>query len=473
MGGWDLGLSPEFHLDVMAPYAVSVKRYGIWARGAAVIVILVAAGFVSPPWRTVQLLPLTVGFVLAWLDAYPPSSDAILGSRGLRHWVDARTTAVSKIATMNLAGLLEGFGVVAGGFLFAGPLPVSMPAGPRLAAAVALAVFCWDAFSQVVADPGYYNKGRPPQRWVIAVRWLLPLATAAAFFAVFASGAAGAEALRIPFWAAALLAGSFFLLWPYAGMLSLVLQYADSAASDQVSRNLGLQRLIDHEYVHRAKNELRPKDTLSDAEYYIYAAAVLTVANADRDIAASAFADYTEAHPADELWMTYQLTIGETILRDRLRFTDRTNGRKLSHMEGLILQGIFVGFVSNALRAHPEQIDVTVSDGRDDDGTPLILVVVDDDGAGGAPSAFRPGSGLARLSELCQMHGGSVHVEPRESGGTRATATFNCSYLFADEPGGTHDFQQEERTHGQIPGPGGRRWPIGNNGRRHLAAPRS
>jgi hypothetical protein len=421
----DLGLSPEFRLDVMAPYADTVKRYGVWTRAAAVIAILFTAGFATPYWRTVQLLPLVVGCVLAWLDAYPPRSDSVLGSHALRRWLDARTTAVSKTATVNLAGLLEGFGVVAAALLFAGPLPVSMPAGSRAAAAVALTGFCWNAFSQVITDPGYYNPGRPPAHWVVAFRWLLPFAAAVVDFVVFTVRPIGTQAARIPFWAAILLAGTFLLLWPYAGILNLLLRYASAAASGQVNRNLDLKRLIDHEYVHRAKNELRARNTVSDAESDAYSNAVLIVANADRDIMSSAAAGHNDAHPAADLWTTYQLTIGDTIFRDRLRFTDRTNGRELSHMKGLILQSIFVGLVSNALRAHPKQVDVTVSDGNDGEDTPIIRVVVEDDGCGGAPSTFRVGSGLAHLDQLCRMYDGAVHVEPRDPRGTRATATFN------------------------------------------------
>jgi hypothetical protein len=477
MEGWNLGLSPGFSLDVMAGYGEIVKRWGVWVRGAMAVIMLCAAGLASPAWRVVQLLPLTGGVLLAWLDAYPPASDVLLGSRALRRWVDARTAVVSKTATINLAGLLEGFGVVAVALLFAGPLPVSMPAGLRLAGAAALTAFCWDAFSQVVGDAGYYNADRPADRWVIAVRWLLPLAAAGSAFVLFAgAGAGGTAAMRLPFWPAVMLSGSFLLLWPYIGMLNLLLQYACSAASDQVSRNLDLRRLFDQEYLHRAKNELRRPvsgNTTSEAEHEAYAAAVVALANADRDMAALASAGEDDAHRAAELWSTYHMSMGDTNLRDLLRYTDRTGGRKLSHLDGLILQDIFVGLVSNALRAHPEQVDVTVSEDIDPTGMPLIEVVVEDDGDGDAPTFFRPGSGLARLDELCRLRGGGVHVEARKDAGTRCKARFSCPHELAGSTSSTSDPQHEEREYGQVPGTGGRRWPIGNNSRRRLAAPGS
>src|SRR5229473_1894483 len=114
MEGLDLGLSPGFRLEVMAGYAGAVTRYGVWCRTAALAIILATVGFVSPPWRAVQLLPVAAGLALAWLDVYPPTSEVLLGSRGLKRWLEARTTDLRDVATPNLAGLLEGFGVVTG-----------------------------------------------------------------------------------------------------------------------------------------------------------------------------------------------------------------------------------------------------------------------------------------------------------------------------------------------------------------------
>ena len=75
MEAWDLGLSPGFRLSVMAGYAEAVKRYGAWGRIAATAFMVSAACLASPAWRAVQLLPLTAGVMLAWLDAYPPGSE--------------------------------------------------------------------------------------------------------------------------------------------------------------------------------------------------------------------------------------------------------------------------------------------------------------------------------------------------------------------------------------------------------------
>jgi hypothetical protein len=459
VNGLELGLSHGFRLSAMASFARAMNRYGAYGRGvAAVIIVLVAGLFGSPAWRIVQLLPLVAGVTLAMIEVYSTAVDPDAEAGVLRRWLSAYTADITTAAP-NLAGLLEGFGLVFGALLFAGPLAVSMSLGARVAGLVALIAFGCNAFSQVAADPGYYNLDPPPARWVTAVRWLLPAAAAASALAIFrASGAMGSAVAPVPWWIAVLLSGAFLLIWPYIGLLNLILRCAAASAADEVSNNLVMQRDIHHEYIHRAKNELRPssREVASEAEYDAFSAAVVVVENARRDILASAAPGYDDAHPADELWKTYQRTIGDAVLRERLRFVDCTDGRKLSHLEGLILQSIFVGFVSNALRAHPQEVAVTVSDDTDGNGVPLVKVVVEDDGVGGAPSAFETGSGLARLDELCRQRGGRVQIARRVRGGTQATATFSYPYRLTGPAGKTNDPSLEMMTNGRVPSPGGR-----------------
>lgn len=438
MEGMDLGLSPGFRLEVMAGYAGAVNRYGVWCRTATLAIILSAACFAHPLWRAVQLLPVTAGLVFAWMDVYPPESEVLFGSRRLKRWLEARTTDVKDIATPNLAGLLEGFGVVAGALLFAGPLPVSIPQGARLAGIIALTAYCLNAFSQVTVDPGYYRTDAPPARWVIAVRWLLPAATAASAFVMFAGvGAAGSAASRVPFWAATSLACSFLLIWPFTGAMNLLLRYARLSAAGEVTRNLGVQQYIHHEYVHSAKNELRPifRRPATDAEYDAFSAAVMTVENARRAILTSATADYDDARSAAQLWDAYWSTIDDQESRCLLRFADDTDGRKLPRLEGLILQSILVSFVSNALRARPQQVVVAVSTETCENGVSFVHVAVDDDGTGGAPHVFKKGSSLARLDDTCRQRAGSVHIASRDCGGTQATATFGYPYWLIRKTG--------------------------------------
>lgn len=433
MEGIGLGLSHGFRLRAMARYGVAVNRYGAWGRTVAALIMIFAAGlFASPAWRVVQLLPLVVGLALAWINAYPEAVDPGPESRSFRRWLAIHAGDLTTAAP-NLAGLFEGFGVVAAGLLFAGPVPVSMPQNVRIVALVAVTGFGWNAFSQVVADPGYYNMDPVPARWTIAVRWILPAAAALAALAILIAPGPGENA--VPLWFAVLLASSLLLIWPYVATLNLLLRCAAGSADEEVSNNLTLQRWIHEEYVHRAKNELRPevRRTSSDAEYDAFSAAVVVVQNALRDIAASSRADYDEAHDATELWETYRRTIGDNQLRDRLRFVDHIAGRRLAHMEGLILQSIFVGLVSNALRVRPQEVAVTVSDDADDRGVPLIRVVVEDDGAGGAPLVFEKGTGMARLDELCRQRGGTVQIARREGGGTQAVATFSYPYRLMEK----------------------------------------
>jgi hypothetical protein len=434
MEGLELGLSHGFRLSAMARYEMTIHRYGIWGRTvAAVVMVVVACLFASPAWRAVQLLLLLTGVALAWINAYPELVETEGGGGFLRRWFEAHTANLTT-ASPDLAGLLEGFGVVAGALLFAGPLPVTMPLGARVVALVALTAFGWNAFSQVAADPGYYNMDSAPARWTVAVRWLLPAAAAASALVILGElGASEPAGARVPWWIAALLASSFLLIWPYAATLNLLLRCAAASADDEVIKNLGTQERIHYEYVHRAKNELRPdfhEVSPGDTEYLAYSAAVVIVDNAIRDIEMSASGKRDDAHEVAELWHRYRGTISGKTVRDRLRLVDLTRSRKLSHMEGLILQSILVGLVSNALRASTDgPVVVTVCDEINDEDAIIIRVVVEDQGVGGAPSTFAQGSGLAHMHDLCRRYNGGVSIANREGGGTHAIAEFSYPRL--------------------------------------------
>jgi hypothetical protein len=436
MEGLQLGISYGFRLSAMARFEMTIHRYGVWGRTvAAVIMVLVAGLFASPAWRAVQLLLLVTGVALAWIDAYPELVETEGGGGILRRWLAAHTANLTTAAP-DLAGLLEGFGVVAGAFLFAGPLPVTMPADARVVALVALTAFAWNAFSQVSADPGFYNTDPAPARWTVAVRWLLPAAAAASALVLFRElGASESAGARVPWWIAVLLACSLLLIWPYTATLNLLLRCAAASANDEVIRNLGTQERIHYEYVHRAKNELRPDFhgvSPGDAEYLAYSAAVVTVDNAIRDIEMSASGKHDDAHEVAEIWHRYRGTISGAAFRDRLRLVDLTQSRKLSHMEGLILQSIFVGLVSNALCASADgTVVVTVCDEMNDEDSISVHVVVEDQGVGGAPSTFAQGSGLAHLHDLCRRYNGGVSIANREGGGTRAVAEFHYPRLIS------------------------------------------
>src|SRR6185437_3509960 len=99
-----------------------------------------------------------------------------------------------------------------------------------------------------------------PARWIVAIRWLLPAAAAAAALVILRQdGATGSAPAALPGWTTAVLAGSFLLIWPYAATLNLLLRCAGASAGDEIARSLGAQKQIHYEYVHRAKNELRPE----------------------------------------------------------------------------------------------------------------------------------------------------------------------------------------------------------------------
>ena len=431
----DLGLSQGFRLSVMASYASTIRRYGAWGRLAALAGMILIAGLLAAPvWRTVQFVPMAAGTGLSLLETHPAVLESHQGM--LWRWVADHTSALLTVAVPNLPGLLEGLGAITAGLFLGGPVPVAMPADARLISEVLLTGYAWNAFSNVPPDPGYYNTSLPPTRWILAARWLLPPATGVVAFVIYRELGARDPVAAPPTWAAALLAASFLLLWPYGWTLDVLLRAAQITAENEVLSNLELQRHVHYEYAHRAKNELRPEfqDASSSEVFDAYSSAVVAVDNVIRDILASDSGNFQDAHPAAELWQRYHATLAGAAIRGRLTFTDHTGGRSVSHMEGLILQSIFVGLVSNALRATPDgPVSVTVSDDPGEGHGSHVRVCVEDAGAGGVPETFAEGSGLGRLTSLCNRYDGGVVIGGRQGGGTRAIAEFRYPYALAGD----------------------------------------
>lgn len=447
----DLGLSPGFRLSVMASYAAAIRRHGAWGRLAVLAGMIVTSGlFAIPTWRLVQFLPMVAGVGLAMVETHP----AILESRdgAVRRWVADHSIAQLTVAAPNLPGLLEGLGAVSAGLFLAGPAPVVMPANARLVSEVLLTGYTWNAFSNVAADPGYYNTVRPPTWWMTAARWLLPPATALVAFVIYVQvGGPTPAAVPLTRWAAAVLGLSFLLLWPYTWTLDVLLHAAEVTADNEVLGNLKSQQHIHYEYTHRAKNELRPEfqDVNSPEVFDAYSAAVVSVDNVIRDILSSDSGNYRDIHPVAELWHRYHATLAGAAIRERLTFADGTGGRLLTHMEGLILQSIFVGLVSNALRATPDgQVTVTVVDVSGVGGGSGVRVRVEDDGVGGVPETFAEGTGLGRLDALCSRYDGGVLLEERPGGGTSATAEFRYPYAVDGDLVGQARATRQEQSHG-------------------------
>lgn len=427
----------SFQLSAITGYLDVVKLRGCWVRAGMVMLMLGAA---IPPlghmsWRVVQLVPMALGVGFAWLDARPQALNrTVAKGKGVWHRVGHHFLESRQVAAVNISGVLEGLGAASGALLFAGPFPVHTVPAFRLAAVFALTIFAWNAYSQVVTDAGYQNLANPPRPWTVAVRWLLP-PWAATFCYLSFIGPTAPPPIPLP--VAAVLAGSFLILWPYMWTVDLLLRCSSTAASDAIAQALWYQRRDSSEWIHRAKNVIRARQGLraqrlgtlvagtGELELSAYSFALFALEDARQDTLALSDRSSVDPRPVSILWKSYLRTLPDGTSRERLRLIDDTNGQELSVQASNVLQHALVDLCSNALRATTTGIVVVKVDfHRDSLPESIIRITVEDDGNGGVPSQLDESSSLAILQAMCRYWRGDLYVGPKSGGGTVATATF-------------------------------------------------
>jgi signal transduction histidine kinase len=135
---------------------------------------LVRLGLLAVMWGAVATLPaheiprgagqlamVTVGCALSCVHARPALMDAVERLQGAGQLADHLVGTRGR-ATFDAPGLLEAFGVVAAGLLFAGPWPVTgLSVAVRSAAILAAVAFAWLVGLNSLIDAGWYAPYAP------------------------------------------------------------------------------------------------------------------------------------------------------------------------------------------------------------------------------------------------------------------------------------------------------------------------
>lgn len=134
-------------------------RTTTWLRMACVAALWLVAFRCDPQDRGrvfLQLLPVTAGSVLAHVHARPALID-LLASLPALDRMTAHLEGTRGRATLDLPGVLEGGGILVASTLYGGWWAVSGFSPQELIIAlIAVTVFTWSVFLNVVLDPGYY-----------------------------------------------------------------------------------------------------------------------------------------------------------------------------------------------------------------------------------------------------------------------------------------------------------------------------
>src|SRR5690242_9250322 len=178
-----------------------------WPKGAALLVLGSAGAIMAWAHNRSSLLDLLVARDVPGLSAVA------------RHLLGARQRA-----TVDLSGLLEGFGIISASLLFAGPLEVRpLPATVYALGMVLIVIHVWSAFLQAMTDSTWYATDPPPARALLVLRPLIPPIVAVLLFAILGYPVYWQhEAVPGGLFAAILAAAAMHVLLPYPYRTDLI-----------------------------------------------------------------------------------------------------------------------------------------------------------------------------------------------------------------------------------------------------------
>jgi signal transduction histidine kinase len=422
-------------------YAIAVRyQTPLWRAGALLRAGCMAGFWVLLLWfphdtwpKGAALLVLgSVGAVTAW--AHNRSSLlGLLAARDIpglgavaRHLLGARQRA-----TIDLSGLLEGFGIISASLLFAGPLGVRpLPATVYALAMVLIVIHVWSAFLQAMTDSTWYATDPPPARALLVLRPLIPLIVAVLLFAILGYPVYWQhQAVPGGLFAAILAAAAVLLLLPYTVIYELILRGARDALVLLARRYRADDAVTVHSLVKNAAYALISEvdgDPGAGPETRALAREMLALTEEARLMVLGRAA---ELGTVELLWHCVTRTLpsgGETVAG----LDPASRSVQLSGTDYQLARRCLVDLVTNAWKAGAHRIEVAISV-EEQPGTARTQTVlrVDDDGPGMPAGVLEnPATSLAVMAEHLRGYAGSLALSPRAGGGTRACVRWQSAW---------------------------------------------
>jgi signal transduction histidine kinase len=347
-------------------------------------------------------------------------------SHAARHLLAAR-----KRATADLAGLLEGFGIISVGLLFAGPLEVRpLPATVYRLGLLLITVHVWSMFLQTMTDSSWYSPDPPPGRAVLLLRPAIPAIVALIASAILAYPVYWLHQ-PVPggLFAVFLVAAVILLLLPFTAVYELTLRGACEASVAQGRRDRADAAVTVHSLVKNAAyallNEV-DKDRSAGAETRSLAREMLALSEEAR---LTVLGRASELSNVDLLWRCVTRTLpsgrGTTVELD-----PSSRAALLSSTDYQLARRCLADLMTNAWKAGANQIDVGISVEKPSASVRTQTVLrVDDDGPGMPEDAVRdPNTSLVLLAEHLRGYAGSLAFTRRADGGTRACVRWQSGW---------------------------------------------
>jgi hypothetical protein len=429
--------------DIAVRYVTPLWRIGAVFRGACVAglwVLLAWFPATSLPRAAAQLLMASAGVSMAWVQTMPEILDRLASGpiAPFRKMAGHLRGARGK-ASADLAGLLEGIGMIVVLLLYAGPDPVRpLPLPVYVTGLVLITADVWNAQAQAMTDASWYNPDAPPARGLVAFRPWIPLSVAAIELAlVLSPTVSGAERLPAGLMLPILLAGSILLLLPFTMVFEVMLRAGLQASEISMSEVRRNDSITVHSLVKNGAHALIRQiqaDKGAGEETRSLADSMLVLAEEARQTVLGG------GPPADTVALLWDCVL-QTVPGDRRAGMILDSGSRHLRMRKTdygLARRVLPDLVTNAWKAGARRVEVAVRheepqpDGTGTDSSaarPWVTVSVDDDGPGwpAQTSQAGPRTSLRILDEHLHRFDGAVVAEQRAGGGTRVLARWKSA----------------------------------------------
>jgi len=436
----DSSLRTRIVYDIAVRYVTPLWRIGAAFRAACVCGLWVLLAWFPAsalPQAAAQLLMVSAGAAMAWIQAHQGLLDRLAAGRiaALRktawHLHGARSRA-----TADLAGLLEGVGIILAVLLFGGPICVRpLPLPVYVIGLVLITAHVWSAFAQVMTDASWYNPDQPPARGLVGFRPWIPATVAAIEIVLITSPTqAGRDRLPAGLILPLLLAGSVLLLLPFTMVFELLLRGGLEACEISMSEVRRNDSITVHSLVKNGAHALIRQiqaDGGADQETRSLADSMLLLAEEARQIMLGG------GPPAESVALLWDCVL-QVVPADRragMILDARSRHLLMGKTDYGLARRILPDLVTNAWKAGARRVEVAVrqqehrneaSGGPGRPARPWVTVSVDDDGPGMPALEAASRTSLRILDEHLRRFDGAVVAE-RRGGGTRVLARWKSA----------------------------------------------
>ncbi|WP_322756404.1 ATP-binding protein [Frankia sp. Cas3] len=366
-----------------------------------------------------QLVLVTVGCPMAFIHARPRLVARLERIPGLR-WLADHMFQARGHAEVDLPGLLEAFGVLSAGLLFAGPWAVpGLSAAIRSVALLACVSCTWMVFLNVVLDAGWYapavpvivgpdRSTGPPQPFLVVLRHLIPVGVSSVLLLIIAVPWT-AELTAVP----VVLRGSLGLsplllqiVWVCFDQILAATAETVHDAEDAVRKGVAqdLHSLIKNAVRIVANTVEAPAP--NHAEVRALVRDLLVVVEEAR-LELLRGPEGPDPHLFATLWNALVRVLPDG-MRGRCRLADGSADLVLSGTDYQLARRVIADLVTNAFKAGAQQVEVFVTTIPDGD-FPWVEVQVRDNGPGMPADALADPTGSLRVLQWeIHRYGGRI-----------------------------------------------------------------